>query len=245
MFRFWYLILTHIHLAIIINHRFNKARKNMDTMTRDEIWKLLRSGLNFMLVHSKCPLVFDGVENLPKEGGYLLMPNHQGKWDGVVMSMSHEKPMGFVIDVSRSNMPVEKAFIDASRSIRLDRTSGKAAFAGLQEMTYRAAEGEVFCVFPEGGYEDNGNSMRSFSSSCFHFLREKPVTIVPVCIKDSYRVFNYHSFSQALKRVTVEVHFLKPITADEYKGLGKAEISDLVKSRIQEKMDEINGNPLA
>jgi 1-acyl-sn-glycerol-3-phosphate acyltransferase len=40
-------------------------------------------------------------------------------------------------------------------------------------------------------------------------------------------------------RLKTEVHFLKPINYDEYKELNTHQIAELVKTRIQEKLDEI------
>lgn len=40
------------------------------------------------------------------------------------------------------------------------------------------------------------------------------------------------------KPVSVQVHYLKPITREEYAGMKPAEVAGLVKARIQEKIDE-------
>ena len=53
---------------------------------------------------------------------------------------------------------------------------------------------------------------------------------------DSYKVFSISS----LKKIYPEVHYLKQITYDEYKDLSKKELADLIKTRMQEKIDELN-----
>ena len=55
-----------------------------------------------------------------------------------------------------------------------------------------------------------------------------------VCL-DSYKALNGNS----LKKCTTQIHYLTPILYEEYKDLKKTEISELVKSRIQTKLDEI------
>lgn len=42
-----------------------------------------------------------------------------------------------------------------------------------------------------------------------------------------------------LRKVTTQVHYLKPIPYEEYKDLRKNELCDLVKERIQNKLDEV------
>ena len=59
--------------------------------------------------------------------------------------------------------------------------------------------------------------------------------IVPVTIIDSWKGLNGNS----LKKVTTQVHYLEPIMYEEYKDMNRKEVCDLVKSRIQAKLDEV------
>lgn len=43
-----------------------------------------------------------GEENLPKEGGYMMYPNHQGKYDVYGIISVHKKPCTFVMDIEKS-----------------------------------------------------------------------------------------------------------------------------------------------
>jgi 1-acyl-sn-glycerol-3-phosphate acyltransferase len=62
---------------------------------------------------------------------------------------------------------------------------------------------------------------------------KKPV--VPVVIYDSWRAMDTNTF----EKVTTEVHFLKPIQYEEYADLNKHKLCDLVRERIEKKMDEL------
>ena len=44
-----------------------------------------------------------------------------------------------------------------------------------------------------------------------------------------------------LKPVTTQLHFLPAIYYEEYQGMNKKEIAQMVKQRIQAKLDEIEG----
>ena len=71
-----------------------------------------------------------------------------------------------------------------------------------------------------------------------HFVFHTKCPIVPVTLYDTYKVYGVNS----LKRVSCEVHYLKPIPYEEYHGLDKNELASLVKSKIQEKLDELNAS---
>lgn len=53
-----------------------------------------------------------GAENLPKDGGYVMFANHQGKYDALGIMLTHEEPCSVVMDEARSKMPLVKQFID-------------------------------------------------------------------------------------------------------------------------------------
>ena len=58
---------------------------------------------------------------------------------------------------------------------------------------------------------------------------------MPVAIWDSYKPFE----GKGLKKVVTQVHFLKAISFEEYAGKTTAEIRDIVKGKIEERMKQI------
>ena len=60
-----------------------------------------------------------GAENLPKDGGYVMFANHQGKYDALGIMLTHEEPCSVVMDEARSKMPLVKQFIDMVGGKRL------------------------------------------------------------------------------------------------------------------------------
>ena len=60
-----------------------------------------------------------GAENLPKDGGYVMFANHQGKYDALGIMLTHEEPCSVVMDEARIKMPLVKQFIDMVGGKRL------------------------------------------------------------------------------------------------------------------------------
>lgn len=88
----------------------------------------------------------------------------------------------------------------------------------------------------EGGYDfNNRNNVCNFKAGSFKIALKSKAPIVPVALIDSYRVFN----SFWMGPVTTQVHYLKPIYFEEYGSLRTQEIANLVRDRIQEKIDEV------
>ena len=60
---------------------------------------------------------------------------------------------------------------------------------------------------------------------------------MPVALIDSYKPFELWS----LRKVETQVHFLKAISYEEYKGMNTKEIAQMVKERISDRIGEVIG----
>lgn len=176
-----------------------------------------------------------GMDHLPKEGGYMMYPNHQGKYDVYGIITTHEKPCSFVMDIAKSYMPFVREALALLRGKRLDKVDVRQALTVINEVAEEVAQGARFILFPEGGYENNKNTLQEFKPGCFKITLKSHAPIVPVALIDSYKVFN----SNCIGRVTTQVHYLAPIYYDEYRGMKTVEIADMVQERIEEKIKEV------
>ena len=177
-----------------------------------------------------------GMENLPKEGGYIMYPNHQGKYDVLGIFLTHQAPCSFVMDKFKSHTMLVREFIDLVQGKRLEINNPRQGISVINEVAQDVANGKKYILFPEGGYFNNKNKIQKFKAGSFKIALKSKVPIVPIAIIDSYKVFNsIGSFGP----VTTQVHYLKPIPYDEYKGMKTQELAELVRGRIEEKINEV------
>ena len=85
-------------------------------------------------------------------------------------------------------------------------------------------------IYPEGTRSRNGNQMGEFHAGSFHAAVKAKCPIVPVACIDSYKVLD----QKGSKPVSVQMHFLSPLTYEEYKEMKTPEIAALIKGRIAE-----------
>ena len=83
-------------------------------------------------------------------------------------------------------------------------------------------------------YGDNKNTLQDFKAGVFKCAMDAKVPVIPVALIDSYKAMDGNS----LRKVTTQVHYLKPIPYEEYKDMKKTELAELTKSRIQEAINE-------
>lgn len=176
-----------------------------------------------------------GRENLPKDGGYILFSNHQGKYDALGIMISHIKPLSMLWEERSADRLMARQVRDLAKgkTIRLD--DYREQIHVLNDIAKEVAAGRRFLIFPEGGYKDNRNYLQEFKSGCFMAAIKSKQPVIPVAIYDSWRSMD----TARPGRVTTQVHYLKPILYEEYSKLKKKELCELVRDRIEEKMQEL------
>ena len=172
-----------------------------------------------------------GEENLPREGGYVMFANHQGKYDALGIMYSHKSPCSVVMDEKKSHMVVVKQYLDLVDGKRLEKDNVRQAMKIIYEIADEVKQGKRYLIFPAGGYErNNKNRVEPFKAGSFKAAMGAKAPIVPVAIIDSYKAFE----TNAIGRVNTQVHFLKPILYEEYKNLKAVQIAKIVEQRIKD-----------
>lgn len=177
-----------------------------------------------------------GQEKLPAEGGYILYPNHQGKYDVPGIFATHDKPCSFVMDEAKAHIILVAEFLMLVDGKSFGLTDLRGTIKVFQEMAKEIQQdGKKFILFPEGGYkENNQNVVEPFKAGSFKVAQMAKCPIVPVALIDSYKVYN----SPHKGPVTTYVYYLDPIEYEEYKGMKTQEIASLVENRIKDKIKE-------
>ncbi len=233
MLRFYYVIIVSMPLIIYYILRSRYIVRHFDRYDDEYCYVVARNMVRKMMRNGHIKTTASGVENLPKEGGYIMFPNHQGKFDALGIIHSHDKPCSIVIDMQRSKMILTNEFIMLLKGIRLDRTDMRQQMESLKQLSDEVKEGRRFIIFPEGGYDHNQNNVKDFLPGAFKTAVWSKSPIVPVALIDSYKPFEISS----LRKVTTKVRYLQPIYYDEYKGMTTKEIAAMVKDKIQKAID--------
>jgi 1-acyl-sn-glycerol-3-phosphate acyltransferase len=167
-----------------------------------------------------------------------MYPNHQGKYDVYGIVSVHPNPCSFVIDKKKSNAIFVKQITDMLHAKRLDKEDVRQGLTNINEVAKEVEEVRRYILFPEGAYEtERKNALGDFKSGCFKIALKSKTPIVPVVLVDSYKVFN--GFYPTEIQAKSQVHYLPPIHYEEYKDMKTKEIAELVKRRIQSKLEEL------
>lgn len=236
MLKFIYVILMNLFRAPYMIPKMRYQADHPEQFSEEERYELARHCVRLLKGTGVIRTKAYGIENLPEEGGYIMYPNHQGKYDALGIVHTHNKPCSIVMDQAKSHTILVREFIDLIGGKRLDKKNIRQALGVINEVAKEVKEGKRFILFPEGGYSfNNHNVLGEFKPGCFKIALKSHMPIVPVALVDSYRVFN----SYWIGPVKTQVHYLAPIYYDEYKDMSTIQIAAMVKNRIQQKLDEV------
>lgn len=174
-----------------------------------------------------------GIENIPKEDGFVLFPNHQGMYDVLIFLESCPRPFAFVAKAELKNVPLLKQCMCALHSLTIDRKDLRQSMRVINEMTDRVSQGENFLIFAEGTRSRKGNHMIDMKGGSFKSAVKAKAPIVPCAIIDSFVPFDENS----IRKITVKAFYLEPMYYDEYKDMTTNEIAVEVKARIEKVLE--------
>ena len=235
MLRFYYVAGSSPYFVVHMLLKYRKYMNHPEKYNREDKYRLAQHIMDHMRRRGRTKTEVFGLDNLPIDTGYIIYPNHQGKYDALGIMLYHDEPMGVLMEKKQSEKIVAKQVIDLVEGKRLDFDDPRQQLRVLNEIGHEVAAGRKYLIFPEGKWSDNKNKLQKFNSGCFRCSIASKTPIVPCVLVDSYKALNCNS----LKKCTTQIHYLTPILYEEYKDLKKTEISELVKSRIQTKLDEI------
>lgn len=232
MLRFVFVIVVSMPFIIFYIGKGRYIERHDEDYSEEDRYKFAQRVLEVLRKNGRIETDGYGMEYLPKEGGYVMFSNHQGKYDAPGIMAVHEKPCTVVIDEKRSHLPIASPFITLIKGCRLDRSSIKSQVRSIQNIAKEVKEGRKYIIFPEGGYSHNHNEVQDFRAGAFQCAVRAKAPIVPVAIIDSYKPFEINS----LRKVKTQVHFLEPLYYSDYAELSTFQIAEKVKQEIADRI---------
>lgn len=201
-----------------------------DSISFEEGYSVCRKGVFMANKAGRVTIEAIGVENIPKENGFIMFPNHQGLYDMLAFMESCPKPFSFIMKKEASKIILLKQVLQATDSLVIDREDIRQSMQVITEMSEKVKEGRNYLIFPEGTRSKQGNIPGIFKAGSFKSATKAKCPIVPCAIIDAFIPFD----QQHIKPVTVKVIYLTPLLYEDYKGMKTHEIAEIVRNMIIE-----------
>jgi len=136
----------------------------------------------WVLTHSIYKIRVVNRERIPPEGGALLVSNHVAMVDALLILVSTDRPIRFIVSRQIYNSHLLKPLFRLAKCIPVSRTDKpKEVIASLQVAREAINSGELVCIFAEGRLTRTGNLLE-FRKGMEKIMKEVNRPIIPVHI---------------------------------------------------------------
>ena len=209
---------------------------HVDKYTEEERYKLLKYIVTRANKGGNVTIETYGLEHIPKQSGFMFFPNHQGLYDVLAIVDACPRPFSVVAKKEVANVPLLKQTFACMKAYMIDRDDIRGSLKIIESVTEEVKKGRNYLIFAEGTRSKEGNVPHEFKGGSFKSATKARCPIVPVALIDAFKPFDTNSIS----KVTVQVHFLEPLSYEEYKDMKTVDIAKEVKARIEKEIAKWN-----
>lgn len=165
-----------------------------------------------------------GRENIPKEGGAILVCNHICLWDFATAAIMTNRHVTFVAKREIIRFGILKWIFKVFDALVVER--GKAEVSVMKQIISKVKDGDLVLLFPEGTRNKQRGEVKLLplqEGAAMVALRAK-VPVVPIWIKGNYQPIT-----------GLRVYAGQPISFDDIQTTRKADIEEATR-RIEQAM---------
>lgn len=215
--------------------RINKLRvKNPEKFARkwpiEKRWTYINKCTQVMARHMGVKFTYSGYENIPTEGGAVIISNHQSNADPLMMFSAIKRPTKFIAKVE-----IKKFFTigpggDLVDTIWLDRgNQSQTASAFLEAVRAVRREAKLMVIYPEGT-RSGSEQMLDFKVDAIEMAKMTKAPIVPARFTNAWKALNKKY--KPKRKDTATLKFLEPISYEQYSQMTTEELAILIKDKI-------------
>ena len=185
---------------------------NGDSSRREPVFRVLELIATGIVRGQKMDLRFDGLDNIPADGGAVLVINHTSYVDflpaayGVYQAGRRTR---FMIKSEMMDIAIMRFLITLTRSVPVDRSQGVEAFRGAVSSL---REGRIVAVYPEATIS-RSFELKDFKTGAVRMAAEAGVPLIPTIVWGAQRQWTKGGTrDMGRSRIPVRVRYGSPIT---------------------------------
>ncbi|MHC4239387.1 MAG: lysophospholipid acyltransferase family protein, partial [Planctomycetota bacterium] len=170
-----------------------------------------------------------GRENVPDEGAFLLISNHQSYLDPLFCGVSLKRHLNFL---ARESLFVNRFFGLLISSVdAIPVRQGQADLSAMRTVISKLKEGKGVCLFPEGTRTSDGK-IAPFKGGLGLLCRRTEAAVVPVLIDGAFDIWPRHNriFSPGGH---IAVCYGKPIGVEQVRQMDDKKLAEVLTDTLR------------
>jgi 1-acyl-sn-glycerol-3-phosphate acyltransferase len=169
-----------------------------------------------------------GTENIPMDGGVLIVSNHPTYLDPILLAIFAPRPFSFVAKRPLFYLPIVRTFLWLTDCVPVEQDAPDRRALRLSIQKLR--KGDALVIFPEGTRSDHGK-LRPFQLGPAMIAAEAQVPIVPCGLAGFYDAWKMEA--PIPKPAPVAIVFGKPFVPQLPDNVPRREALSLITERMR------------
>ena len=156
-----------------------------------------------------------GLENVPKTGGALLAPNHMSWLDGFLVQFFTPRHVCTLVYAGNFEASWVKRLGEVWKAILIS-ANPKSIIRALRQASQYLNDGEVVCIFPEGGISRSAQ-VQTFKPGMMKILKNTDAPVIPMYFDGLWgSIFSFSGGKffwkmPTLGRRKIDIYYGKPL----------------------------------
>ena len=224
-------LLLIVLLFVILSFTFKKEEYENIPKSRKKIFEL---GVEFIIDIVRVKVKYSGLDKLPKNDKFLLVANHRGIFDAVLLCHTFRKNKFVAVSKPENfTLPVAGPWIKGMGHLSIDRENNRNALKTIIKcIKYIEEDKYSIGICPEGT-RNKGDGLLPFKSGCFKIASKAKCPLVICTITNADKVFKNFPF----KKTIMEFNIVDVIEYDDLKDLSTHELALLARRKMVENLN--------
>ncbi len=159
-----------------------------------------------------------GIENIPKDGAFIVSANHTHIFDPIVLAVIIDRQVFFLAKKELFKNKIFSKFFSSLGVIAIDRKNND--FKAIKMCFKVIRNKNILGIFPEGTRVKNVD-ISNMKKGVALIALKNDTNIVPIHIDASYKIFS---------KINIEIY--KKIEVNEFKNLDESEAIDKLTEKL-------------
>lgn len=224
-------LLLIVLLFVILSFTFrNEVYENIPTVRK----KIFDLGVEFIIDIVRVKVKYSGLDKLPKDTKFLIVANHRGIFDAVLLCHTFRKDKFVAVSKPENfTLPVAGPWIKGMGHLSIDRENNRNALKTILKcIKYIEEDTYSIGICPEGT-RNKGDGLLPFKSGCFKIASKAKCPLVICTITNADKVFKNFPF----KKTIMEFYIVDVIEYEDLKDLSTHELALLVRRKMVENLN--------
>ncbi len=184
LYKIYYFLLFSISLTLLFPLFYYHLKFHVD-FSKAFVW--MRFWAKLLQVFSFVKMNVYGLENIPKNGSYIICPNHSSFMDIPMLYVLFKRYFVFMGKKEIEKWPLFHLFYTSGMNILVDRKNPQGAFKAFRRAASEIDVGHPLVMFPEGTISRVVPTLSPFKNGAFDLAIRKQIPILPISFVSNWQ----------------------------------------------------------